>query len=191
MGKATESGAWRCSSERTTNNRRLLASRAFLGAGFFPLAAVRETSHRHDTIVVSVQIEDPHALRVATDFTDVALSGGQITCDLNKLTSDAEIAVGAVPGAAYSQVGLVIQSVSVYIDNDTVGPPCAASIPAPGGRSAALSVPNGEIPVPRNFDVKTGGDTVMRLNFNTEQSIRLVGTNSFTFTPFFSVVSVS
>ena len=62
----------RCPSERTTNDRRLLASRAFLGAGFFPLAAVRETSHRHDTIVVSVQVEDPHALGVAADLSDVA-----------------------------------------------------------------------------------------------------------------------
>lgn len=125
-----------------------------------------------------------------TDFTDVALSGGQITCDLNK-TTDAEIAVAAVPGAAYSQVGLVIQSATVYVDNETVGSPCAASMPAPGGRSASLAVPAGEIAVPRNFDVKTGADTIMRLNFNTEQSIRLVGTNSFTFTPVFSVLSVS
>lgn len=126
-----------------------------------------------------------------TNFTDVALSGGQITCDLNKLSSDAEIAVAAVPGAAYSQVGLVIQSATVYVDNETVGSPCAASIPAPGGRSASLTIPAGEIAVPRNFDVKTGVDTIMRLNFNTEQSIRLVGTNTFTFTPFFSVLSVS
>jgi hypothetical protein len=31
----------------------------------------------------------------------------------------------------------------------------------------------------------------MRLNFNTEQSIRLVGTNTFSFAPVFSVLSVS
>ena len=127
-----------------------------------------------------------------TDFTDVALSGGQITCDMNRLTSDAEIAASAVPGAAYSQVGLVVQSATVYVDNETASSsPCAASIPAPGGRSAALTIPSGEIALPRNFDVRTGADTVMRLNFNTEQSIRLVGTNSFTFTPVFSVLSVS
>ena len=126
-----------------------------------------------------------------TDFTDLALSGGHITCDVNKLTSDAEIAASAVPGAAYSQVGLVIQSATVYVDNETVGSPCAASIPTPGGRSAALTIPAGEIALPRNFDVKAGVDTIMRLNFNTEQSIRLVGTNSFTFTPVFSVLSVS
>jgi len=126
-----------------------------------------------------------------TDFTDLALSGGHITCDVNKLTSDAEIAASAVPGAAYSQVGLVIQSATVYVDNETVGSPCAASIPTPGGRSAALTIPAGEIALPRNFDVRTGVDTVMRLSFNAEQSIRLVGTNSFTFTPVFSVLSVS
>jgi len=127
-----------------------------------------------------------------TDFTDVALSGGQITCDMNRLTSDAEIAASAVPGAAYSQVGLVVQSATVYVDNETASSsPCAASIPAPGGRSAALTIPSGEIALPRNFDVRTGVDTVMRLSFNAEQSIRLVGTNSFTFTPVFSVLSVS
>jgi hypothetical protein len=126
-----------------------------------------------------------------TEFTDVALSGGRITCDLNKLASEAEIAVAAVPGTAYSQVGLVIQSATVYVDNETASSPCAASIPAPGGRSAALTIPAGEIALPSNFDVKTGVDTVMRLNFNTEQSIRVAGTNSFTFAPVFSVVSVS
>ena len=127
-----------------------------------------------------------------TDFTDVALSGGQITCDMNRLTSDAEIAASAVPGAAYSQVGLVVQSATVYVDNETASSsPCAASIPAPGGRSAALTIPSGEIALPRNFDVKTGVDTIMRLSFNSEQSIRLVGTNTFTFAPVFSVLSVS
>lgn len=127
-----------------------------------------------------------------TDFTDLPLStGGQYTCDLNKLTSEAEISVSAVPAAAYSQVGLTLQSATVYIDNPTANAPCAASIPAPGGRSAALAVPAGEIALPRNFDVKAGVDTVMRLNFNTEQSIRVAGANSFTLTPVFSVLSVS
>ena len=127
-----------------------------------------------------------------TDFTDVALSGGQVTCDVNRLTSDAEIAASAVPGAAYSQVGLIVQSATVYVDNETAASsPCAASIAAPGGRSAALTIPAGEIALPRNFDVRTGVDTIMRLSFNAEQSIRLVGTNSFTFTPVFSVLSVS
>jgi len=127
-----------------------------------------------------------------TDFTDVALSGGQITCDMNRLSSDAEIAATAVPGAAYSQVGLVIQSATVYVDNESASSsPCAASISAPGGRSAALTIPAGEIALPRNFDVKTGVDTIMRLGFNAEQSIRLVGTNTFSFTPVFSVLSVS
>lgn len=127
-----------------------------------------------------------------TDFTDVALSGGQVTCDVNRLTSDAEIAVSAVPAAGYSQVGLVVQSATVYVDNETAtSSPCAASIPAPGGRSAALTIPAGEIALPRNFDVRAGVDTIMRLSFNAEQSIRLVGTNTFTFTPVFSVLSVS
>jgi hypothetical protein len=127
-----------------------------------------------------------------TDFTDVPLSGGgRYTCDLNQLTSDAEIAVGSVPAAAYSQVSLTLQSVTVYIDNSTVNAPCATSIPAPGGRSAELSVPAGDIALPRNFDVKAGVDTVMRLNFNTEGSIHLTGTNSFSLTPVFSVLSVS
>ena len=127
-----------------------------------------------------------------TDFTDVALTGGQVTCDVNRLSSDAEIAVSAVPAAGYSQVGLVVQSATVYVDNETAASsPCAASIPAPGGRSAALTIPAGEIALPRNFDVRAGVETIMRLSFNAEQSIRLVGTNSFTFTPVFSVLSVS
>ena len=127
-----------------------------------------------------------------TDFTDVALSGGVVTCDVNRLSSDAEIAASAVPAAGYSQVGLVVQGATVYVDNETAtSSPCAASIPAPGGRSAALTIPAGEVALPRNFDVRAGVDTIMRLGFNAEQSIRLVGTNSFTYTPVFSVLSVS
>jgi hypothetical protein len=127
-----------------------------------------------------------------TAFTDLPLSlGGTYTCDLNKLTSDAELAVGNVPAAGYSQIGLVMQSATVYIDNPSGGAPCATSIPAPGGRAAPLTVPGGEIALPRNFDVRVGAETVMRLNFNTEQSIRPAAGDTFTLTPVFSVVGVS
>ncbi len=129
-----------------------------------------------------------------TDFSDVTLTGGgsQYTCDLKKLISaEGEIAVGTVPAGAYSQVSLVLQSVTVHIDNPTATTPCAPSIPQPGGRSAALTMPAGEIALPRNFDVRTGTDVILRLNFHTEQSIRVVGPNTFTFTPVFSVLSVS
>lgn len=127
-----------------------------------------------------------------SNFTDVALSGGggQYTCDLKKLQStDAEIAVGSLPAGAYSQIGLVIQSAAVYIDSPTANAACAASIPAPGGRSAALSVPGSEIPLPRNFDLN--GDAVLRLSFDTEQSIHVIGENSFSFSPVLSVLGVS
>ena len=79
-----------------------------------------------------------------TDFTDVALSGGQITCDMNRLTSDAEIAASAVPGAAYSQVGLVVQSATVYVDNETASSsPCAASMARSRPASRTLDLPSG------------------------------------------------
>jgi hypothetical protein len=127
-----------------------------------------------------------------TNFTDTtfASGSGQITCDLNKLAGDAEIVTSIVPGAAYSQIGLVIQSATAYIDNPT-NTTCAASIPAPGGRSSALTVPAGEIALPRNFDAKAGADTIVRLNFNTDQSLRVTGENSFSFTPVMSVLSVT
>jgi len=128
-----------------------------------------------------------------TDFTDTtfASGSGQITCDLNRLAGDAEIVTSIVPAAAYSQIGLVIQSATAYIDNPTANNGCAASIGAPSGRSSALSVPAGEIALPRNFDAKAGADTIMRLNFNTDQSIRVTGENSFSFTPVFTVLSVT
>jgi hypothetical protein len=129
-----------------------------------------------------------------TNLSDVPLSGGggQYTCDLKKLSSsDGEIAVGNLPSGAYSQVGIVIQRVTVHIDNPTANAPCAPSIPEPGGRSATLAAPAGEIPVPHNFDVKATGDTVLRLNFNTEQSIRVTGENTFSLTPVITVLGVS
>jgi hypothetical protein len=124
----------------------------------------------------------------------VPLSGGgsTYTCDLKKLVStDGEIAVGVVPAAAYSQVSVVLQSATVYIDSPSGSNACATSIIAPGGRSAALTVPAGEIAMPFNFDVRTGNDGTLRLNFATEQSIRGTGDNTFTFSPVMSVVGVS
>jgi hypothetical protein len=164
----------------SSNTGRLLVR---LAAGSFePAKAVLVTFSR-----VRVYRGSP------TNFSDVPLSGGgaQYTCDVKKLVqAEGEIAVGTIPAAAYSQVSLVVQSVTVHLDNPTAGTPCAPSIAQPGGRSSTLSVPGGEVPLPRNFDVRTGTDAIVRLSFNTEQSIRVTGENAFSFTPIFSVIGV-
>jgi hypothetical protein len=133
------------------------------------------------------------AFRSPGDFTDVALPGNaaQITCDLKKLQStDGEIAVGPLPNGRYTEVRVLIQSATLYLDNPSVDI-CAANARTPGGRTAPMALSPGEIVISREFRVEDGADTTIRIGLNTEQSIRAASSGSYTFTPIVNVLSVS
>ena len=133
------------------------------------------------------------AFRSPGDFTDVALPGNaaQLTCDLKKLQStDGEIAVGPLPSGRYTEVRVLIQSATLYLDSPSVDI-CAANARTPGGRAAAMALNPGEIVISREFRVDNGADTTIRIGLNTEQSIRASSGGSYTFTPIVSVLSVS
>lgn len=127
------------------------------------------------------------------NFTKVpfASSATSRTCDLKKLqTSQDVLGVGALPAGHYTMVRLVVASAALYFDNASSGSACAASITAPGGRSATLDIPSGEVKLNRQFDVPTAGTTTMLLDFNGDQSIRETGNGRYMMTPVIAVVSV-
>jgi hypothetical protein len=133
------------------------------------------------------------AFRSPSDFTDVALPGNasQLTCDLKKLQStDGEIAVGPLPNGRYTEVRVLIQSATLYLDNPSPDI-CTAAVRTPGGRTAPVALSSNEIVISREFRVEEGTDTTMRIGLNTEQTIRAASNGSYTFTPTVSVLSVS
>ena len=133
------------------------------------------------------------AQRSSGGFVDVPFTGGaaQFTCDLKKLqASDGEIAVGALPPSHYTEVRLQVQSATLYLDNSTSEPACGASLRAPSGRTAPMTVTPSEVALASQFRVEETGDTTMRIGVNTEQSVRLNG-GSYTFAPTLAVLSVS
>ena len=126
--------------------------------------------------------------------TTVAFAGGATTrtCDLKKLQSGAQdiLGVGTLPAGHYTMVRLVVSSASLYFDNASDGPACAATIAAPAGRNAALSIPSGEVKLNREFDVAASGSTTMLIDFDGDRSVVELGNGGYRMTPVIGVVSV-
>ncbi len=113
------------------------------------------------------------------------------TCDLKRLVGAQDVlGTGPLPAAHYTQLRLVIASATLYFDAGTSGPVCAASIAAPGGRSAPVEVPSGEVRLNREFEVTRGGVTTITLDFDGERSIHQTGSGRYTMTPVIGIVSV-
>ena len=127
------------------------------------------------------------------DFSKVPFAGGATsrTCDLKKLqTAQDLLGTGPLAAGQYTQVRLVVSSAAIYFENAASGDPCAATIAAPEGRSAALEIPSGEVKLNRQFTVPDGGTTTMLLDFDGDQSIRETGNGRYMMTPVIAVVSV-
>jgi Domain of unknown function (DUF4382) len=113
------------------------------------------------------------------------------TCDLKKLVDRQDLlGVGTLPAGHYTQVRLVVSSAALYFDSASEGPPCASTIPAPAGRSAALEIPSGEVKLNRQFDVGESGATSMLIDFDGDRSVTETGNGRFRMTPVIGIVSV-
>jgi hypothetical protein len=113
------------------------------------------------------------------------------TCDLKKLVDRQDLlGVGTLPAGHYTQVRLVVSSATLYFENASDGPPCATSIAAPAGRSAALEIPSGEVRLNRQFDVGDSGATTMLIDFDGDRSVTETGNGRFRMTPVIGIVSV-
>jgi hypothetical protein len=134
------------------------------------------------------------AVTTSGAVVDVPFPGGsgQFTCDFKKLqSSESEIAVGALTPGDYAGVRLQMQSATLYLDNPTADAACGASLRAPSGRAAPMTLTPDEVSLTSRFSVKDNGDTTMRIGLNPEQSIRLNGNGSYTFAPMMAVLSAN
>lgn len=133
------------------------------------------------------------AHRTGGEFTTVPFSTGATsrTCDLKQLTSASDVlGTGALPAGHYTMVRLVVSSATIYFDNPAAGAPCASTITAPAGRSAAVAIPSGEVRLNREFDLISASTTTLLLDFDGDQSVRQNGNGQYMMTPVISIVSV-
>ena len=128
-----------------------------------------------------------------SSWAKVPFTGGATarTCDLKKLqTAQDVLGTGPLTTGHYTQVRLVVSTATIYFDNAASGDACAATIAAPAGRSAAVTIPSGEVKLNREFDVSSGTTTTMLLDFDGDRSVRETGNGQFMMSPVIGVVSV-
>jgi hypothetical protein len=126
-------------------------------------------------------------------WSKLPFTGGAATrtCDLKKLqTAQDVLGTGPLATGHYTQVRLVVSTAVIYFENAATGDACAASIAAPAGRNATVTIPSGEVKLNREFDVSSGTTTTMLLDFDGDRSVRETGNNQFMMSPVISVVSV-
>lgn len=123
-------------------------------------------------------------------------SGSSRTCDLKKLQGPTDIlGVGSLPSGHYTQVRLVVSAANIYFDNTSSGSACASSIPAPGGKTASVDIPSGEVKLNHEFTV-SGSAMTMTLDFDGDKSIKATGNGKgnspvkYMMTPVIRVASV-
>ena len=126
-------------------------------------------------------------------WTKLPFNGGATsrTCDLKKLqTAQDVLGTGPLAAGQYTQIRLVVSSASLYFTNAAAGNACDATIAAPAGDNAPVTVPSGEVKLAQQFTVGTTGATTILLDFNGDQSVRQQGNGSYSMTPVITVVSV-
>jgi hypothetical protein len=113
------------------------------------------------------------------------------TCDLKKLqTAQDVLGTGPLATGHYTQVRLVVSTAVIYFDNAAAGEACAASIAAPAGRNANVTIPSGEVKLTREFDVSSGTTTTMLLDFDGDKSVRETGNGQYSMSPVIGIISV-
>ena len=125
------------------------------------------------------------------DTIPFASSATERTCDLKKLQNAQDLlGVGALTAGHYTQVRLVVTKAVIYFENAAAGDACAATIQAPAGRSASVTIPSGEVKLNREFDITAGSTTTMTLDFDGDKSVRETGNATFMMSPVIAISSV-
>ena len=163
-----------------------------------------------DAKAVLVTFKEVSVHRAETGWETVAFAGGAAarTCDLKQLEAATDVlGVAALPAGHYTQIRLQVESAALYFENAASAGPCASTIAAPAGTSAALKIPSGTVKLNRQFTVPSGGATTMLLDFDGDRSIKQTGggngngngngnggsgasTASYSMSPVITVVSV-
>jgi hypothetical protein len=127
-------------------------------------------------------------------WTKLTFSGGATsrTCDLKKLEKAQDIlGLGSLATGHYTMIRLTVSSATVYFQNATpaADPACAPTINSPGGSSASVDIPSGEVKLNREFDITTT-NTTMLVDFDGDKSVRDTGNGRFMMSPVIGIVSV-
>jgi len=133
------------------------------------------------------------------DWEPVDFAGGapSRTCDLKLLQGGADDILGTdtLTAGTYTQIRLVIDSVTLYFDNPSAGPTaCAASITEPLGDSADVEVPSGEVKLnPRGgLAIEPGGTTTILLDLDGDRSIiHQTGNDRYIMNPVLTIAEVN
>jgi len=146
------------------------------------------------SLLVTFSEVDAHRSDAAEGaWSKLPFTGGGTTrtCDLKKLqTAQDVLGTGPLATGHYTQVRLVVSSAVIYFDNAATGEACAATIAAPAGRNATVTIPSGEVKLTREFDVSAATPTTMLLDFDGDKSVRETGNGQYSMSPVVAVVSV-
>lgn len=146
-----------------------------------------------DAKAVLVTFSDVSVHSTGGDFVRVPFAGGASTrtCDLKKLSGATDVlGTGALTPGHYTQIRLTVTKAVLYFSNASTGLACATSVPAPGGDSAEVTIPSGELKLNQEFDLSSTTATTMVLDFDGDQSIRALGNGKYQMSPVITVVSV-
>lgn len=157
---------------------------------------VEMTDAPFDFETVLVTFSDLAAERAASaTFVSLPFAGGaQRTCNLLRLgASRAEVfASGTLPEDHYNALRLRITGGFVDLDDSTPLPACAPSIAPPrGAKPLALAANAHEVVINRDFDIKAGATTTIRLDFDISKSISRSGSGAYVLRPVIRVDSVT
>ena len=163
-------------------------------AGTAVLSMKLTDSPYSDAQAVLVTFSSVSVHRTGSAFTTIPFADGATsrTCDLKKLENGAEDILGTVglPSGDYTQIRLMVASGVLYFGNPSVGPACAATIAAPPGNSATVTIPSGDIRLNRPFSLAADTATTILLDFDGDRSIRETSAGVYSMTPVITVASV-
>ena len=148
-----------------------------------------------DAQAVLVTFSSVSVHRTGSAFTTIPFADGATsrTCDLKKLENGADDILGTVgvPSGDYTQIRLMVASAVLYFGNPSVGPACAATVAAPLGNSATVTIPSGDIRLNRPFTLTANTATTILLDFDGDRSIHETSAGNYSMNPVITVVSVS
>lgn len=167
------------------NLRMMITDLPYSEADAFLVTFSEVTAHRSEEGWSTLPFAAPDASTAApTSFT----------CDLKKLENGntATLGVGTLPVGHYTMIRLVVSSARLFFDNPTAaGPACAATLAAPAGDYADVTIPSGEVKLNRQFELTAADTTEIKIDFDGGQSVHETGNGTYRMTPVISVLSVT
>ena len=146
-----------------------------------------------DAAAVLVTFSEVAVHRADGRWSTVPFANGSSsrTCDLKKLQGAQDVlGVGSLSPAHYTQIRLGVARATLYFANASAGPACATTISPPGGPSAPVEIPSGEVKLNRQFELTANDAMTVLLDFDGGKSIRETGNGRFKMTPVIGIVSV-